>query len=115
MGTKLMPLEGDGKGGSKSTGPTSIRRPRMSDKSVPSPADKRLAMRQEDPDDEGPDNIEQLPLDIVMARLRERGVDPTMPDSFRELVEDKRRPAEALLSLLDEENRIRKVPRPDAA
>src|SRR4051812_27580670 len=66
----------------------------MTNTPFPSPAHKLLVMLEED-------EIERLPLDLVVERLRENGVDPAMPDHFRELVGDKRRPAEYPLSEIE--------------
>jgi MFS family permease len=69
----------------------------MTNDPVPTPADKLLAMLDED-------EIGRLPLDAVKERLRECGVDPVVPDRLRRLVGDKQGPAEYLLSLLEEDD-----------
>ena len=72
-----------------------------------SPADKFLAMLKEDspmPESSQPSDVERLPLDVVVARLHELGVDPAMPGRLRNLVGGRSGPADHLLSLMDEKH-----------
>ena len=74
---------------------------------LPSSPAKLLAMLEEDspmPGECQPSDVERLPLDVVVARLHELGVDPAMPGRLRNLVGGRSGPADRLLSLVDEEH-----------